>query len=340
MKKKKHFDSAEKDCDVKLNTASADNFDADDFDMVFAEAENREKAETLTSEKKQRKNIFTLSNLILLICLICFAVCAVVLFSRWFDYRRSDELYQSLSDQVLKEVSNDPSYISSAPSFSPQPTINDYQTILNSGVSLGEIAQSKEINIEFERVKAKLEEIKRINSDIVGWIRIEGTQVNYPIVLGTDNDYYLTHAYNGEYLRSGTIFADYRSFSPLSSNPNIVLYGHNMANGAMFAAVKKFLNEDFFNSHVIEIYTFDGIYTFEPFAMLNTDTSIFYNRPYFNSEVEFKAFVDDMYSRSMFKKDINLSSVDKIITLSTCNTYKVTARYALMGRLIKVEGAE
>ncbi len=316
--------------------AETGELELDEFDMVFSGADA-----TDTAPEKRRgfslKSIFNLKNFMLLICIVTFAVCAVILFGRWFDYQRTDDLYLALSEDMFKEVSNDPSVLSTSPTFSPQPTVNQYNAVLNSGASLGEVAPSVEINIEHARVKAKLEEIKRVNDDIIGWIRVVGTEINYPIVLGYDNDYYLTHAYNGEYLRSGTIFADYRNYPKLTDNYNTVLYGHNMANGSMFAAVKKFLKEDFFNSKVVEIYTFDGMYVFEPFAMLNTDTSVYYNRMYFESNDQYENFLQDMYNRSMFKKDITLSASDRIITLSTCNNSRVTGRYALLAKLTKVE---
>ncbi len=342
MKKRNNkLGKAEENSKEELNTENkADFFESDEFDMVFSGEGAAEASAPPKKRKLSLKSIFSIRNLLLLICIVTFSVCAVILFGRWFDYQRSDDLYLSLSEEMFKEVSNDPSLLATAPLFDPQPTVNNYNMILSSGVSLGEVEPSKVINIEHARVKAKLEEIKRTNDDIIGWIRVEDTQINYPIVLGEDNDYYLTHAYNGEYLRSGTIFADYRNFASPTDNYNTVLYGHNMANGSMFAGVKKFLKEDFYLSHTVTVYTFDGMYVFEPFAMLNTDTSIYYNRMFFNSGEQFGEFLNDMYSRSIFKKDIELGPNDRILTLSTCNNNRVTGRYALLAKLTKVELAK
>ena len=335
MKKRKSGRQAEVFSQNELNNEIFDLPESDDIDVEFS----KDSADEPQKAKKRftARRIFSLRNVLLLVCMVTFAVSAVMLFYRWFDYKRGEDLYSSLSSDVFKEVSNDPSAVSPAPSFSPIPSVNDYHAILKSGVSMGEVEPAKEINVQHARVKAKLEEIKRINDDVIGWIRIEGTQVNYPIVLGEDNDYYLTHAYNGEYLRSGTIFADYRNTDSIEENYNTVLYGHNMANGSMFAAVKKFLQEDYFNSNVIEIYTFDGMYIFEPFCVLNTTTAVYYNKTGFSSDAQYVDFLNEMQRLSIFKKDIEFSAEDRIVTLSTCNTRTVTGRYALLARLIKVE---
>ncbi len=328
---------------AQLNTTPHDDFfDTDEFDMDFSGA-----SESTASAPVKRKSSFNirdylnLRGAILLLLIVVIAVCAVILFGRWFDYKRSDELYNALSADMFKEVSNDPSVLSASPLFDPQPSVNNYDQILNSGVTLGQVAPSKEISIEHARVKAKLEEIKRINDDIMGWIRIEGTQINYPVVIGSDNDYYLTHAYNGEYLRSGTIFADYLNLSRPTNNRNLVLYGHNMANGSMFAGVKKFLKEDFFNEHKkIVIYTFDGMYEYEIYAILDTDTYVLYNQMYFATHEEYEEFLHKMKGLSLYESDVELSASDKILTLSTCNNSRSTGRYALIAKLVKTEEAK
>lgn len=314
-----------------------DIFSSDEFDMDFSSGEANGSAKT--KRKISVKSVLNLRNLVIFICMITFCVCGVILVGRLFDYKRSDDLYLALSESIFKEVTNDPSVISTTSPMLPEANINNYDRTLWSGVSTGQVAQSTAVtDIEYARIRAKLEELKAINDDIVGWIKIDGTQVNYPVVIGDDNDYYLSHAYNGEYLRSGTIFVDYRSSKNApTDNYNYVFYGHNMANGAMFATVKKFLKEEMFNEKLIYYYTLNGVYVYEPFVMLNTDTSFFYYRIFFQSDEQYEAFLGSMVENSIFKKDVELTADDRIISLSTCNNSRVTGRYCLQARLIRVE---
>jgi len=313
-----------------------DIFSTDEFDMDFTSGAAEE---AKVKKKISLGSIFNIRNLIVFVCMITFCVCGVILIGRWFDYKRSDDIYLTLSESIFKEVSDDPSVISASAPILPEANINNYNRTLWSGVSTGQIAESSAVtDIEYARIKAKLEELRTVNDDVIGWIKIDGTQVNYPVVLGDDNDYYLSHAYNGEYLRSGTIFVDYRSSPDApTDNYNYVFYGHNMANGSMFATVKKFLKEELFNEKLIYYYTLNGVYVYEPFAMLNTDTSFFYYRIFFQSDDQYKSFLDSMLEKSIFKKDVELTADDRIISLSTCNNSRVTGRYCLQARLIRVE---
>ena len=312
-------------------------FSTDEFDMDFSSGEADDSAKV--KKKISLKSIFNIRNLVIFVCMITFCVCVIILVGRWFDYKRSDDIYLTLSESIFKEVSDDPSVISTTSPMLPEANINNYDRTLWSGVSTGQIAESTAVtDIEYARIKAKLEELKAVNDDIVGWIKIDGTQVNYPVVIGDDNDYYLSHAYNGEYLRSGTIFVDYRSSAHApTDNYNYVFYGHNMANGAMFATVKKFLKEEMFNEKLIYYYTLNGVYVYEPFAMLNTDTSFYYYQIFFQSNDQYEAFLGRMLENSIFKKDVELTADDRIISLSTCNNSRVTGRYCLQARLIRVE---
>lgn len=285
------------------------------------------------------RSMLSIQNLILVVCVAVFTVCCIILIGRFFDYRRGDEIYKSLSDSIFREVSDDPSVISGLDIQSPQATLNNYSTTLSLGVSEGEIPENTTVigDIHYARIRAKLEELRKTNEDIIGWIKIEGTQINYPVALGSDNEYYLTHAYNGEYLRSGTIFADYKNNVPLSENYNTVLYGHNMANGAMFAGVKKFLNEELFNTAMIYFYTMDGVYVYEPVMLLETVASFYYFRVNFSSKRQYKLFLDQMYESAKLKKDVELTADDKLLSLSTCSNRVASGRYCLQARLVRIE---
>ena len=105
--------------------------------------------------------------------------------------------------------------------------------------------------------------LQAINDDVVAWIYLEDTHVNYPVVLGPDNEYYLNRLYNGTGNGAGAIFMDYRNNGNFT-DPNTILYGHRMNNGTMFADISNYSNREFFDGHpYILIITPDARYKAE-----------------------------------------------------------------------------
>ena len=294
--------------------------------------------------KKPKKTgvraLFTVRNGILAACFVTFIVCAVILTNRALDYKRSDALYDALAEEMFGSVKDEPSIISLLAPISPNPTLYDYATVLSLGRSEGDISENTAVvgDIHFTRIRAKLEEIRAVNPDIIGWIKMDNTEINYPLVVGEDNDYYLTHAYNGEYLRSGTIFADYRcSKSSLLHNRNTVLYGHNMATGAMFAVINNYKKHPEIFTSRISIYGFDGIYVYEPVLFLDTQSSFYYFQVGFNSTDEYAEFQKKLLDNAIWKSGYELSTDDRLLTMSTCSGDSVTGRRVLVARLVGVE---
>ncbi len=190
-------------------------------------------------------------------------------------------------------------------------------------------------------ISQKLEWLKQVNPDIYGWISIDGTEVDYPIVRGEDNNYYLNHSYSGEYLIVGSIFADYRTSDYILANFNTVLYGHNMKDGSMFNFVEKLTeDEELFDKLRIIIYTADGIYTFAPFSVYETNSRDQYFRMRFANTEEFTDFADSVLKKSMYPRIAEFTKSDRILTLSTCTNEEFSGRYALHARLIDVTEAK
>lgn len=311
-----------------------------EFDSVSTEDTERESI--LERLLAFARSMFNLRGAVLLGCFVVFVVCAVMLVGRYIDFRRSDEIYDMLAQDMFGEVSDAPSVLSGGGSMGAMRPIYDYDTTLTLGKSEGELSENTQvIDIEYARIRAKLEQIRAICPDIIGWLKIDGTAINYPVVLGEDNEYYLTHAYNGEYLRSGTIFADYKNNKSVYDNRNLVLYGHNMANGSMFAAVKKyFRNPDMLSSTEIYFYGFDGVYVYEPALLLDTDTSLYYYQIDFFGRGEYESFISKMIENAKYKREgLTLTADDKLITFSTCTNRTVSGRYVLQARLARVENS-
>jgi len=196
--------------------------------------------------------------------------------------------------------------------------------------------EKKEYNEELEKMRAGLASLARINPDIYGWITVEGTQINYPIVQGEDNDYYLNHAYTGDFLPEGSIFADYRNNESITKNYNTVIYGHNITTGAMFHDVTKFAKDEYMNGVYIYIYTNDGVYIYEPFSFYESRYDYNYFKTGFTGFDDFLHFAEEVRDNSAAtKKDISFGKNDRLLTLSTCTNGYYTQRYALHARLIR-----
>lgn len=180
--------------------------------------------------------------------------------------------------------------------------------------------------------------LKKVNKDIIGWIRVLDTTIDYPIVQGTDNQYYLTHsAEKNEYV-GGAVFMDYQ-MNPNFEFLNTIIYGHSIPNGEVFTDIEKFTNQKFYNNHpYLYIYTPKKNYRCEIFSMYSTkDSSKTYDLNYPN-EKSWKEYLDYVKEKADFDRDTKLSVDDHIVTLSTCNlNYGIHSdvRYVLHAKLVE-----
>lgn len=177
----------------------------------------------------------------------------------------------------------------------------------------------EESNVDKAEIRKQFEELHQINQDIVGWIAIEDTKINYPIVQTNDNDYYLTRNYKQEQSRAGSIFMDYRN-DLLTVNENIVLYGHRMKDETMFNQLTKYVDKDFFDTHS-KVYfdTLYGSYDAEVFAVYYTTTDFDYIQTEFDSKEEYKLLLEEIKEKSIFESNVEVNEYEQIITLSTCD---------------------
>ena len=175
------------------------------------------------------------------------------------------------------------------------------------------------------------------NMDYRGWIKIDNTNINYPILQGQDNEEYLYKDINNEYIVSGSIFMNYLNNG--FDDQNTVLFGHNMKNGTMFANLKKYKEEDFFyNNNYIEIELSNGQYLkYKVFSVYITDINDNYTKTSFEDKDEYKEFLERIKNKSIYKSDISVNENDKIITLSTCSYEFDDARLVVTGKLIDKE---
>jgi sortase B len=171
---------------------------------------------------------------------------------------------------------------------------------------------------EQETLVGKIGQLKKINPDTVGWITIEGTVVNYPMVWSSTEDYYLRRDFYGKKLTSGTIFLDERNSPDITQNRNTVIYGHNMSDGSMFASVHDFASSTVFYGTKIEIATEKGIFIYTPFSVHESNAFDNYFETDFVSDEDFLNFCEQMAFISIYETDTKFTKESQLITLSTC----------------------
>ncbi len=192
-------------------------------------------------------------------------------------------------------------------------------------------SESGEMNIDPVGPTIDFDGLKDINDDCVGWIYIEDTVINYPVVQGTDNSFYLKHLFNGKWNSSGCIFLDSRVTYDLSDRHSII-YGHHMKDGSMFSGLTRYKEQQYFDEHSEALYiTSDRTYKITFFAGYVASVGDPAWNVSFGSDDEFEAWIKDTKARSWIKSDLSPAVTDNILSLSTCSYEFSNARFVLYG---------
>lgn len=264
--------------------------------------------------QNKKKLYFIISIVSFLIVLIALLAIGVLLFS----YKQSRDDYAQLAQEARTEATTMQTAITET-TEQPLPT-----------VPLAEIP----INFDY---------LKEQNEDIIGWITVDGTIIDYPILYDTSfNLYYLKHNYVGTTTDYGSIFVLSENADDFSDF-NTLVYGHNMPDGQMFAQLHKFRDSSFFEEHgEIIIYTPDRKLTYQVFAAYRTDNlNIIVNNDFSTEELQ-EAYIERIYTHTdlaLFKPEYPVTASDRIVTLSTC-IGNPDFRYVVQGVLVSDELGE
>ena len=198
---------------------------------------------------------------------------------------------------------------------------------------------TEEVKQETERM-LQVKELQGQNADIIGWIEIENTNINYPVLQGTNNRYYMTHNYKKENSKNGSIFLDATYNWNIPSN-NLLIYGHNLGNGMMFQELLKYEKESFYQEHPVIRFTtaeedaeYEIISVFKSRVYYKSEKNVFRYYYFINSksEEEYNQFVKNAKNASLYSIDATANYGDQLITLSTCSYYVQDGRFAVVGR--------
>lgn len=195
---------------------------------------------------------------------------------------------------------------------------------------------------EEKTVLPELAELYQQNGDLAGWIRIEDTNINYPVMHTPDNpDFYLKHGFDKEYSDYGCPYVQENCDVQLPSD-NVILYGHHMKNGSMFADLEKFKNQDFWQEHktisfstVTDRYEYEIISVFKTFVYSDSPEAFKYYH-FVNAETpeDFSAYIDRCKELALYETGVSAEYGDKLITLSTCEYSRTNGRLVVVAKRI------
>ena len=174
--------------------------------------------------------------------------------------------------------------------------------------------------------------LRALSEDVVAWITVPGTNINYLVAQSEDNDYYLRRLLDGSYANGGTLFMDYRCAADLS-DWNTVIYGHHMKDGSMFGALVDYSEQEFFEEHpVMYLYLPGKRYKLEPVAgcYVEADDEI-YALPVSREEKD--ELLEKAVENSTFVSTVTADTWDRLVTLSTCSDAAGSSRYVVLARI-------
>lgn len=184
-----------------------------------------------------------------------------------------------------------------------------------------------------EMAAIDLAALQQVNGDVVGWIRIPDTKINYPLLQGEDNDYYLKHTWNDQSNTVGSIFLEHLN-SPDLTDYNTIIYGHNMRDGSMFAGLHKYAVQKYWEEHpYVYIAVAEGVYRYEIFSSYRAEVESPAYGLSFNQAKTRRDFLQHALENSQIETQIVPEETDRILTLSTCSGAGYTNRWVVHARL-------
>ena len=268
--------------------------------------------------KRHVKKGVYIGILIISIIVLVFSLLKIFIWNK--DNSDVDKLQKDIADKNVKEVKADKDTTDNV--NPPENKSDDYWDY-----------------IKMDMLSVDFNELKKKNPDTVGWIKVNGTNINYPVVQTKDNDYYLNHAYDKSKNSAGWIYADYRN-NMTNFDKNTIIYGHGRLNNTMFGSLKTILNSKWYNNknnYIIKFSTPTENTLWQVFSVYSIKAESYYITTKFSSDKEYNEFLQTLKNRS--KKDFSatVNTKDKIITLSTCKDVAGTERVVMHAKLIKIE---
>ncbi len=276
----------------------------------------------ISTRKVKSKNIFLKDFFYFLIIVLSIIMIIFSLFKiiNWnIDNKKAKKLQMEIIESDIEE---EPTKDNSMNVNPPENELDDYWYYIKMDM----------MSIDFNELKEK-------NPDTVGFIKVNGTNINYPVVQTDDNRFYLNHAFDKSINNAGWIFADYRN-DMVNFGKNTIIYGHGRLNNTMFGSLKNILKSSWYNNkdnYIIKFSTPTENTLWQVFSIYSIKVESYYITTDFNTLDEYNTFLQTLKNRSQKNFNTNVNVNDKIITLSTCQDVAGSGRVVMHAKLIKKE---
>jgi len=285
----------------------------DDFDLeLYIKEQNNKTFDDKIGDKSRK-----LSSFIKILIIIAAFITAFELYSY------ASHLIEVWRDNMINETAR---LITRQATLAPGPEAADIPAAEPFTVKERKLASAPTPSLKAAIVQLR---DKFNNNDIIAYLRIEDTNINFPVVQTINNSYYLTHDLRGQINAAGSAFMDSENqLCPLG--PNTVIYAHNMRDGSMFHNIRNYSDEQYFNEHkIISLQTLNEDTLWEIFSFYETDTGFLYNTTTFSDADSFIAFANILREKSKYPSAVTLTGDAQILTLSTCTNRGSDLRYVL-----------
>lgn len=268
--------------------------------------------ENVVIKKRKKLNVKNLCLLIFFLVMLIVFLFSLIKVIMWI-------IDNNNTNDIIKKVAN--TYEINEKSYDNEVIINENE---------------KDIYFDYMNLKfidVDINKLKTFNPDTIGFIKVMGTNINYPFVQTLDNDYYLNRSYDKTYNNAGWIFLDYRNNE--FNDKNTIIYGHGRINGTMFGSLKDTLKSSWQNNkdnYIIKISTEKENSIWQIFSVYKIATTSDYLQTTF-SDNEFESFISLIKERSSYNFETNVTNEDKVLTLSTC--YNDNDKMVVHAKLIK-----
>lgn len=256
--------------------------------------------------KEKRRTAGDIVRYIIMLAALCvFCYSGYQLFQIYMEYKKGTDEYSALENQYILTEMGELEQVE-------QPSEEDQLPVM--------------VNpIDFDG-------LKKVNDEVIAWISVGAIEISYPVAQGQDNDYYLHNTFEKQANIAGCIFMDFECSKDFT-DPNTIIYGHNMRNESMFGRLKKFREEETFNADpFFWIFTPEKIYKYEIFSCQEVGAASETYQLQFEDKEKFQEYINSAFERSILKRDIQVTGDDKIVTLSTC-TGNASTRFLVQGKL-------
>lgn len=240
----------------------------------------------------------------IVICTIGLLVCGGMFLRQWGEYRVGESTYEALAESVV--------VVPEQETHSP------------------EEGDEKQLEQESAVPQVDFQTLEEINPDVVGWLYSPDTAISYPVVQGQDNSYYLRHLFDKKPNGAGSLFLDYRCQE--FGGKNSVIYGHYMKNGTLFASLKEYQDQEYYEAHpLLYLITPQGNLIIRLFSAYIAGPEEEAWQLTFSSEEDYGVWLEERKELSLFESPVTPTNTDRVITLSTCDYTFPNARFVCHG---------